>query len=215
MTAPLIDRNTFLTLEYASRRVLVGDQEPDRFVNAKSGVILADIDDKEQPIGEFECSVVDVDSAWGQEALWDIFDASSSALAEVFDVLYEKGGPQLRPPVTKLVEDMLDGDILFNQNVLHLSRLELQEPYRGLGLGLRAIEGILRAESASFGLAVLKAFPLQYNKGVPVSERQKEFKRDTRKLMKHYEQLGFRAIARTPFMVLPHLTFWRDTAGWC
>ena len=78
-------------------------------------------------------------------------------------------------------------------------------------MGLRALEGILRAESASFGLVVLKAFPLQYNEGAPVSERQKEFKRDTRKLMKHYEQLGFQAIPRTSHMVLPHLTFWRDT----
>ena len=217
MPASRIDRAPYLTLEFASRKTPVGSFEPDRFTTTKTGNILMEEpgelgrfkEEGTQFIGEFECSLVDIGSALGQESFRDIFDASSSALGEVRDLLYgDADGPHLSPELERILSEMTDAEYLVNQNVLYIDRLELHDEYRDRGLGLRALDGLLRAESSSFGLAVLKAFPLQYASSTRPQVRPKEFKRDTPKLMKHYERLGFRGIPRTMFMVLPHSTLW-------
>lgn len=206
-----IDSATVLSLDYARNVLILGSQEPDRFVTTKFGTIVMSVfDDHEESdneIGEFEYSLVDVTSGFGQAPLRDIFDASDFSLSDVFDVLYARDGEELSAPVEELLLELTRTSYLENPNILYIDHLELFEEYRGKGFGLRALDGILRAESVSFGLAVLKAYPLQYDEEL-LKECPKEFRRDTRKLMKHYERLGFRAIPRTPYMLLPHATLW-------
>lgn len=196
-----------LSLAYHPLQVDVGEIEPSRFVTQKTGTVLLHEDGSSfVPIGEFALSVVDVASARGHASLGAIFDSVSEGFADVYRTLYGRQPPRFKAAVRRVATEMCGDDFLWNLNVLVLERFELDKDHRGHGHGLRALEALLRAESASFGLVVLNAYPLQYE-GVPCPNPA-QLKRDTRALSRHYAKLGFKTIPRTAYMMLAHERLW-------
>lgn len=203
-----------IRLVYDPQVFSLSSEDPDRFVLRKSGRIQLERWDDEAgegvavPIGVFDSSIVNVEMAREEEALDVVMDAAGSFHEMVYASLYDFSSDELKQSVENFIFKMTD-DYVLNANLLVLERVELAPEYRGHDYGLAAMEAILRAEGSSYGLAVLKAFPLQYEGSERMRQFPDEFARDTRKLQKHYARLGFKSLPRTPLMLMPRQTLWK------
>ena len=190
----------FVLLDYSPVTVQVRDDEPTRFIQRKSGTIALLTDgpggEVHVPIGAFNVALVDIESARNEEPLFDVFDADSQSMCDLYAGLFK--GCNYAQCVYRALGDAAT---IRSSNLLVVERLTVDKAFQGHGLGLAALDGILRTEAVSFGVAVVEPFPLQhsYERGtVP----PRAVTRDKKKLMRHYEKLGFVAIPRTQHMGL-------------
>lgn len=91
-------------------------------------------------------------------------------------------------------------------NVLYLSKMEIEEPFRKRGIGLVVLKKMMQKWGEGCSLAVLKPFPLQHS-GKDVDD-DVQFKKDSGNLIHYYSKLGFRKISSrrrygTGFYALP------------
>lgn len=104
----------------------------------------------------------------------------------------------------------------FNYNILYLDRIELLPEYRGKGYGKLITKDILLRLNGAYGLAILKAFPLQLETNHPDSSQeekewtakmkftQMEQDDDTAKkqLYSFYKKMGFKRYKHSEYFYL-------------
>jgi hypothetical protein len=98
-----------LLLDYPPVSFYVGDEEPTRYIQRKSGVIslLADTPDhgeKHVPIGSFQTALVDINSAMGNENLFDVFEADSQSMCDLYHHLFDDEAQNYAERVFQLTE---------------------------------------------------------------------------------------------------------------
>jgi GNAT superfamily N-acetyltransferase len=194
-----------------SHWAIVGEFQPDDYIHEIAGdvAVFGSGGDILGKLGEFVVKLVDVDSAIADhESVFDVFDQSDSTIG-YFD-LYEPGGWQFRESVLRVVGCE---DESVPCGLLIIDRLELAPPYRGKGVGLKAMECLIGRFRMGAGLVAIKPFPLQFEGAVsdePDMLRRRGFDRYpaseaacVRRLVRHYAQIGFERVPRSPYMCLP------------
>jgi len=96
-------------------------------------------------------------------------------------------------------DDYNSGDILL------IERVEVEESYKGMGLGLMATHEMTENFMGGSGVVVIKALPLQVEK-----RKSKEIVSAAQKMQEYFSLLGFSSIPNTKYMVMS-LIFQRPT----
>ena len=201
-----------ISLRFKEREVYVPSPEPDRFVHFFSGEVLKmDRDLEDAVVGWFEAIYVDVETAIVEgESIFDMFDCHQVTYG-YYQTLFD---PETDEP-RKEVLDLIYGKFMaeWAPNLLILDRLEILPAYRGRGVGLVALWGLMRVLGLGAGIVALTPFPLQAH-GRPSSEDEAarwdalqldamptDLRRATAGLRRYYRRLGFKSLRGTDCMV--------------
>lgn len=191
---------------------------PECLVYEYDGEIFAVDSDSEVLIGKCRAIYVDVARAMAEGIdLYDVFDAHSSSLEEYYchifngnDFLEDEDEPS--SIFSDALNDLLNGNIVA-YNLLILDRVELLPEYRGKFIGLSVMRYVMARFSQGAGIIALKAFPLQFEKGLITPEEKqwqmklqldaftRNKKQAQKKLVNLYRDLGFRPLPKSPYMV--------------
>lgn len=197
-------------------------RDPDDYVHESVGhvCIFTTSGAVSMKLGTFSVTQVDVDGAHVHGlSTFDVLDLSASTF--VYYDLYD-GRYSFKASVLKVlgVEDEY-----VSCNLLILDRLELLPEFRGRGFGLEAIRCLVQRFRIGTGIVAMKPFPLQYESGRGHEAEAKTARgldkyqgsqaACTRRLTKHYAQLGFVKIPRTDLMCLElvRAAKWRAAAN--
>ena len=197
--------------------------EPELFVYDNKGTIsIMDEKSNEHIIGAYAIKTVDVVSARENEfSLFEVLDASTDTL-EYCDLLGDdpyEFSEQLVNTLHGKFHWYIDPEINID-SFLILDKLAIDPKYRGTGIGLVALDAIIRRFRLGTGFVVMFPYPLQYidysNKDDPnceVTKLEEQWSKptkpstnvdaDSQKLQAYYARLGFVPVAGTKLMVRP------------
>lgn len=171
--------------------------EPTGYILNFSGKILSG-DDANQPVGVASFYLVDLLRAYEEgEAPWEVLDCYDSSLAH-FCTLVSAKTNLYKPSIQEIVGEHLG-------RLLVIGSVEIDQEYRGKGLGRAAVEIVCERFSNYCSLAVLKAFPIQWEGRV--AEGPSQFRKDRAKLIAYYRGMGFTSILSDGLMAKSLLTF--------
>lgn len=157
--------------------------EPDDFVIKYEATIRHD----GEPIGKAVLYKVQLGLAANYgENLFDIFDAHSQGLLEIYVALFDPNTDDIRDKIDRRFE-CLGSDLLIIDNIT------LDPKWRGLKLGLLALRKLIDLHESDCCLVVCQPYPLE-NADTP-----EERKAGKLKLRRYIKKLGFRRIGRTEF----------------
>jgi hypothetical protein len=180
------------------------DEEPNRFVTHILGHIFAfNESDRKERVGKLRLAKIDVDRALEErESLFDVFDADSQELHELSVVLFDFDAQELLPPF----------EATFTQNVLYGGSLEIFPKFRQLGISRVVVRDAIRNFGADAGVAILKAFPLNYEHGRDDAGWLKKMNAERliqipsriaqRRLATHWRKVGFEPVPETDYFFM-------------
>ena len=194
---------TFLRLNY-SLSSSTGNIEEERYIN-KYNIevyeIQIDKNDKESAslIGKVNVKLF----------LWELCIEDNYWVDDLFSQLdhNELGGLLFDYDTNSFKKEWQEKiDESFNSNILYLDRIEILPEYRGKGYGKLITKDILLRLNSSYGIAILKAFPLQLEVSHPNSSKQdsewntkmnfKQMEQDSniakKQLYNFYKKMGFK-----------------------
>jgi hypothetical protein len=178
--------------------------EPDDFISTHTGVIqcLREKDNRVVNVGKVKAYRIHADLArQAGESVFDVCDAHSQELHEVYAALFDPTEDDLKEPIRGRFH-VLDSDVLVLDYVL------LSPRWRGLKLGLLAARKLLDLLGGGCGLAVSYIAPLNPDaeefrkvpKGwIPRHQTEVEEREAKKRLRRHFRQLGFGRVGRTRF----------------
>lgn len=182
--------------------------EPDHFIYESTGTVVAlDPSDDEIVAGKFRVYYVDIVSAIndGTFSVFNVFDSYSETV-DYYGAIFEPESLDINEKLLRA----LKCDPFFG-NVLIIDRLEILPAFRLRSLGLVVMRKIIQRFGSGTSIIAIKPFPLQFEDSdldVEWKERMaltnfdKNIRRTTTRLKKHYRKLGFAALPATPFMFL-------------
>lgn len=155
--------------------------EPNGYILSYTGRIYSGID-VDKSVGHISFHVVDLLGASEDGvSAWEVLDCLDGNLAH-FCNLIDVGTDCFKPRIEALCGVPIGRILVFD-------RLEIDEPSRGKGLGLQVIQMVVDRLGGDCCMAVLRAFPLQWEGRV--RENRVAFRRDRAKLSKYYRAAGF------------------------
>lgn len=136
---------------------------------------------------------------------YELFDSHSISRRDFFNGIYNFEKHKFK----KKIEELLDES--FNANLLNIDRVEILPEFRGHGYGKEVIKDIILRFYSSFGLAVLKAFPLQleakigpdeWGEKMKYSEMEQNPTKAKKSLYDFYRSMGFENILKGEYFFL-------------
>ncbi|MFC3816641.1 hypothetical protein [Lysobacter sp. GCM10012299] len=177
-------------------KVVVGHRyrnhgEPGQYVLSYEGRLLSG-PDYATPIGAMSMYIADLEAAVDAGVSpFDVLDGVDSSLAHFCELLTTRTG-WFRPALERFTGVEVC-------RLFVLGTLNIEQPYRGHGLGLQAIRLACDGVGQGCELAALKAFPIQWEGRV--DEGPTKFARDRAKLVRYYQRAGFKPIIGEGLMV--------------
>jgi hypothetical protein len=196
-----------------SLEVWCGNDEPHRFVYQYRGEILDwdndDDDDYSEPhvkIGEIHVFYCDrVRALHEGESLFEAMDDTGSGAMACYEALIDQETGDLKDEVKELIGE----DALVLDNILLIERLEIDERFRGKGIGAKVFYEVLKTFGSQCAVIAGKPFPLQYqgyldpeneaDRKEPGSEQKR--RAAFRKVTTFWKNLGFRKLPSSEFYV--------------
>jgi hypothetical protein len=155
-----------------------------------------EIREGEQVIGTASFFVFDGDGSLDDGvSLFEMYDNYSQATYDCGEVVFGPAWNYFNRSVRRLFPQP-PGSL----NVLLLDRIEVTERFRGKRVGLIVLLRIMRRWGKRCALAVMKPFPLQYERVEEIDA--KAFGRDLRRLIRYYSPLGFKRIGGSEYFAL-------------
>jgi hypothetical protein len=198
---------TFFDLVLQTSGSLHPDGEPDRFISTHTGLIRCtrDHDGRTFNVGKVKAWRIHVDLAReAGESIFDVCDAHSQELLEVYAALFDPDADDLK----ETVRTQVDG---FDNDVLVLDYILLSPRWRGLKLGLLAARKLIDLLGGGCGLAVSWIYPLNPDADsfwrvpsgwIPHHADETAERAARRKLRRHFRRMGFEQIKGTRFDAL-------------
>jgi GNAT superfamily N-acetyltransferase len=196
----------YIHLRFGEGEAELEDNDPSHYRYVTHGTVVG-IDEADQTVevGRFQLSYIDVWAAVNAGAsVFDIFDCTQEACdyySAIFNI--DTLGPSAA--LAKLFKDEV-----WPGNVLVLDRLEILPKFRGHNLGLVVMRRLIERFGAGAGVVAIKPFPLQHEyvreeegqwrQRMEFDQLDKNLRRATAKLKRHYAKLGFKFMKGTPFM---------------
>jgi hypothetical protein len=210
--SPLYFELDSITIDYELPRVPGIADTPEDYSQEIGGriFVLGPGDDKEDErveIGHLRATLIQLERAMqdGIE-LWDILDAPSEETAECLQLFDNVDDVKLRvddEEFSRRVRNLFDADVWFG-DILLVEKIEIKPEYRGYGVGLVAMRGLIEAFGRSCSLVVCKPLPLQYSGNVN-EENRFDFKAAQEKLRKYWAKAGFKRVPKTDLYALTPL----------
>jgi hypothetical protein len=178
------------------------DGEPDRFISAHTGLVRCtrDGDGRAFRVGKVKAYRIHADLArQAGEPVFDVCDAHSQGMHEVYAALFDPATDDLQEPVREQI-DGCDSDVLVLDYVL------LSPRWRGLKIGLLAARKLIDLLGGGCGLAVSWVYPLNPDADefrrvpggwIPRHADEAAEREARRKLRRHFRRMGFERIGRT------------------
>jgi hypothetical protein len=195
----------FFDIVLTTRGSIHPDGEPDDFISEHTGRIRCTRDDKVATVGKVKAYRIHADLArQSGESIFEVCDAHSQELHEVYGALYDPTEDDLKESVRERF-DAVSSDVLVLDYVL------LSPRWRGLKLGLLAARKLVDLLGGGCDLVVSHIAPLNADanefctvpKGWIPHHRSEAEERDAKKTLRGYfRQLGFRRVGRTRFFGL-------------
>jgi GNAT superfamily N-acetyltransferase len=141
--------------------------EPDRYATLYHGEIFdyADDDDDDDcvepdvKVGEIDIYLISrgriVDD---YESLFETMDSMSSETMACYEAIIDEKTNDWKDEVQLLIGE----DRMIHYDIMLIKRLELEEEFRGKGIGKRAAIEVVKTLGANCAVLVCKPFPLQY-----------------------------------------------------
>jgi hypothetical protein len=194
---------TFFDIVLRTEASLHPDGEPDDFISEHTGVIrCTGEDDVVRPVGKVRaCRINAALAADHGEALFDVCDAHSQEMHDVFALLYDPEEGHFKEAVANRFH-AAESDCLVLDYVL------LHPRWRGLRLGLLAARKMVDLLGGGCGLVVSHVAPLRHDAWdmlrVPKSWLPRHKTKEARqeavvKLRRYYRRMGFERIGRSPY----------------
>ena len=205
---------TFFDIALRTKASLHPDGEPDQFISEHTGIIRCSGDDGVvRRVGKVRAYRIHADlAAKSGEALFDVCDAHSQQMHLLHALLYDPEEDHFKEAITNRL-------YAAESDCLVLDYIVLNPKWRGLRLGLLAARKLVDLLGGGCGLVVFHIAPLRHNAHdrlrVPASwlpqYETKEARREAVvKLRRHYRQMGFERIGRSPYYGLS-LAHWTPT----
>ncbi len=162
-------------------------REPDDWIRS----VELELIEADRVIGTAELYVFNADGAdTAGESIHEMCDAHSQTTYDCGVAVYNMMSSVNE--FRRAVRRNFDIGLWDSLNVLLLSRIEIEPPYRGRGSGLTVLSRMIKRWGKGCTLAVMKPYPLQYcGKN---ADPTPEFKNAYRKLVRYYAPLGFTKI---------------------
>jgi hypothetical protein len=176
--------------------------EPDDFIAEYTGLVRCTRDRDGQTFKAGKVKAYRIHAELAREAgesLFEVCDAHSQGLHEVYAALFDPATDDLKEAVRDQVH-AVDSDVLVLDYVL------LSPRWRGLKLGLLAARKMIDLLGGGCGLAVSWVYPLnpaadEFRKvppgWIPRHAGEAERREARRKLRRHFRRMGFERIGRT------------------
>lgn len=164
----------------------VGAYVSDQILELDRGTVHADAQG-EITVAEARVYVI---PAIGDINFFDTMDAHSAELCQFAEAFIAAGSDH--------EELSIDGEPVIDGDLMIVSWLAVQPPFRGLRAGQQVLKAILRAVGRSTGVVALRASPGLRD---GMEEGSLEHRRESRALAKYWGELGFRRL-NGDFMVL-------------
>lgn len=223
--APLPEDLFFISLEPKTSSSFGQPTEPYEYIHDTTGVVsIWNDDDEEDSIGIFKIKVVDLQSAERDNlSAFDIMDAHSTTI-RYFELLFDLNGDTLKDSLIDLLDRRFGWFANSPPNLLILDRLVIDPAYRGQGVGLNALDAIIRRYGLGIDLVVMNPFPLQFEsankkdnylnemeeldaKWSTTVARKGALKANAKKLQAYYARLGFILVPKSDCMVRPPILY--------
>ncbi len=194
-----------------------GNDEPNGYVYQYRGEIF-DYEEEEDDnddlgcdepnvkVGEIEVFYVDrVRIINERGSFYEAMDDISSDTRECHAALIDDESDDWKEEVTALISE----DALIHDNVLLINRLQIEEQFRGRGLGAKVVHEIIKTFGSQCAVIVCKPFPLQYRgyrseenaeaRSAPGQEQKR--RAAFRKVAAFWKSVGFRKLASSEHYV--------------
>lgn len=136
-------------------------QEPSRIVPAVHGEIFEfeGESDTEVKAGQIDSYLVLRGRALNEhESLFEAMDSIDSSVFECYEALFDPETDDWNQSVEDIYKDAINGlDVLF------IECIQLEEEYRGKGIGAQVVRETIATFGSQCGLIACKPFPLQYS----------------------------------------------------
>jgi GNAT superfamily N-acetyltransferase len=187
-----------------TRASLHADGEPTRFLSEHTGFIhcTRDRDGKVFRVGKLHAYRIHANLAECHgEAVFDVCDAHSQSMHELYSALYD-------PKHDFLKEDVIEQFDVMESDCLVIDYVVLHPKWRGLKLGLLALRKLIDLLGGGCGLTVCEMLPLNPDAHarlkvpsgwIPRHENPEARQEAVRKLRRYFRRMGFQRIGRTPF----------------
>jgi hypothetical protein len=195
-----------LTLDLSMTYIRVCPDGPEAFSQDMEVTIFAEREDPPEEsdetrvqIGHISATLIRLSDATA--AGWDLYtalDAPSHSTSECLELLGDNG------EYSAAVQDVLQDEVFWPENILLVERLEIQPEHRGHNAGLYAMRAFIDLLGAGCSVVACKPFPLQFE-GKVTDENRKEFLAAQTKLRKYWGRVGFKRVPKTDLCVLSPL----------
>lgn len=204
----------FFNLSYKFIRNLHDDEVPEIPKIKASIMLTADTwedeeGDMDTKIGYIKGYLFDMYQLRGKYDLlthYEIFEVEAE-LIQYYNSFFTKHG-KIRSSNKKLLE--LDEQASSKFLIIH--ELQIDEPFRGKGIGLAALSQIIEEFGKDCQAIMIMAFPIQHSGkatqitplGISSNEYTHEFLEDQASLFSYYSRLGFKRFGKTDIMGLSY-----------
>jgi hypothetical protein len=194
---------TFFDIVLRTEASLHPDGEPDDFISEYTGVIRCSGEDNVvRPVGRVRAHRINAALAADHgEALFDVCDAHSQELHDLFALLYDADEGHFKESIATRFHAVEPDCLVLDYALLH-------PKWRGLRLGLLAARKMVDLLGGGCGLVVSHIAPLRDDaydmlrvpkSWLPRHETKEERQEAIVKLRRYYRQMGFERIGRSRY----------------
>jgi hypothetical protein len=194
---------TFFDIVLRTEASLHPDGEPDDFISEHTGVIRCSGEDNVvRRVGRVRAYRINAAVAADHgEALFDVCDAHSQEMHDLFALLYEPGGGHFKDGIANRFHAAEPDCLVLDYVLLH-------PKWRGLRLGLLAARKMVDLLGGGCGLIVSHIAPLRHDafdmlrvpkSWLPRHETKEAEREGVVKLRRYYRQMGFERIGRSRY----------------
>jgi hypothetical protein len=187
--------------------VLSRYQQPGDFVSEHTAILRFSSESGNEvcEAGELHAYRIHADRALEHgKSLLDVYDAYAQKLHNAYAAVYD-------PTTDAFTQATVEQFAPLDSDCLVLDYVVLHPRWRGLKLGLLAVRQFVDLVGCGCGLTVAEMVPLTVAHAsariptgwLPPHESRETRKEATRKLRRHFRQMGFERIGRTPYYGLP------------
>lgn len=174
-------------------------ESPDDFVWSIAGDVLLYDSSTDNPlkVGTISAHYIDLTSwaAFSEDypsyTAFDVFDAHSAELSEVYTYVMNKSGCLKRRLCSSLAQD-----------IRYLDRVTVDAERRGQGIGSQIVPFFIRSAGRRAAITVVRPWPFELNpdRNATAPPDASLVGSGVRRLRRFYRRIGFRPLGRGPFM---------------
>jgi hypothetical protein len=159
-------------------------------------IMLLDEDGEEtKQIGSASMQIIHADRALNEHtSLFDICDADSQELHEVWEAVYNTQGLSEQDEfdgVSKGILKLFGGNAPLDKDTLVVDVVQIDPEYRGQDISLDVVDAAINTFGNGVGYIILKPYP------IGVEHKSKKFRSALKSIQIHWSRMGFKKLPKS------------------